>query len=508
MAQTQGAEAENRLARIERGIDREVAGNLPISRSSAGTFTIAPQSMGELLEFSKLMSVSDFCVRPAFRGNPGACLAVALQAFRCGGDPFAWANKAYITKNKSGEEQISYEAQLVHAVVISSGVLQRRLRPVYEGAGSKRKCRIVGYIKGENEAFEYESPTVEEIAVKNSPLWVADRDQQLYYYATRAWARRFVPEILLGIYAPEEMGEVLDMTPEPEPQRGDYIDHAAAPEPEPEMFEVVALDGEVFSFEAPQTALDALATVLAGARRGGAKMLEAARENNEALFAHLLRADAGPALMELMLEYVPASPPPVASEGTAAPRSSPPPQPEEARSAVSAAAGAPQATEVPAPPAEPAEPEPAPSAPPAAAAAGGPANDEENRFPGDLPHGGPGSDEPVDWRQGPRGVEGPTGAAVPAEPAAPPPPTTAEPAGERVSMAIRPPLARGKPDWRTFVRALLIPKIRQQTTGDDLAWLLGDNAAHIESARSSVERGDMAELDQAIDAAWTRLRPN
>lgn len=75
-------------------------------------------------------------------------------------------------------------------------------------------------------------------------------------------------------------------------------------------------------------------------------------------------------------------------------------------------------------------------------------------------------------------------------------------------MAINPPLARGKPDWRTFARALLIPKIRQQQTSNDLAWLLGDNAAHIDSARSSLDRQDAAELDAAIDAAWARLRPD
>lgn len=498
MAETHTAEPESKLLRIERGIDREMANNLPISRSSGGTFTIAPQSMGELLEFSKLMAISDFCVRPAFRGKPGACLAVALQAFRCGGDPFAWANKAYITKNKQGEEQISYEAQLVHAVVISSGVLQRRLRPVYEGQGTKRKCRIVGYIKGESEAFEYESPTVEEIAVKNSPLWTADRDQQLFYYSTRAWARRHVPEILLGIYAPEDFGEIIDMT-EPEPQRADYVDGAGAQrEPEPEIFNVVALDGEVFEFEAAQTANDALRTVLAGARRGGRKMLEAAIENNEALFTQLGQAGA-----ELLAEFAPPAPSEPRSE-TPAPVPNAPPAPGRAASPAPVSEPAPART------AEPAEP---PTAPPAAAAT--PAGDDD-RFPGDLPPGerlGLGvARPPTPAAAAPATLAG-NGSDTPepmaedrASSAAGPGPTVPTSAS-RTERAIDVPLSRGKPDYRTFVRGLLIPKIRQQANGNDLAWLLGDNSDNIELARAALERQDLAELDEAIEAAWTRLRP-
>lgn len=461
MAQTQTAEPENRLMRIERGIDRGMANALPISRSSGGTFSIAPQSMGELMEFSKLMAVSDFCVRPPFRGNPGACLAVALQAFRCGGDPFAWANKAYITKNKVGEEQISYEAQLIHAVVIASGVLQKRLRPVYEGQGVKRKCRIVGYLKGEDEAFEYESPTVDEIAVKNSPLWIADRDQQLFYYSTRAWARRHVPEILLGIYAPEDLGEVVDITPdEPEPQRGDYIDNAQAePEPEPEpAFVVVALDGELFEFETADGAFAALSTVLTGARRGGVKMLEAAIENNEHLIGQLRNARVEH-LDEILTPVSAAEPPARPAE--------PPASASVGAGAQSAPQGASQASETPTPPQRPPEPEQAPSAPPPAAA-------DDDRLPTAAP--------------GPR---------VPRRDAP----------ADRPSLFIAPPLSRGRPDWRTFARALLIPKIRQQTTDADLAYLLGDNEANLDQARSALERQDLAELEAVIEEAWKRLRP-
>jgi hypothetical protein len=73
-------------------------------------------------------------------------------------------------------------------------------------------------------------------------------------------------------------------------------------------------------------------------------------------------------------------------------------------------------------------------------------------------------------------------------------------------MVVAPPLSRGRPDWRTFARALMIPKVRQQTNDADLAWLLGDNAENMERARIE-SPADMAELDAAIEEAWKRLRP-
>jgi hypothetical protein len=68
-------------------------------------------------------------------------------------------------------------------------------------------------------------------------------------------------------------------------------------------------------------------------------------------------------------------------------------------------------------------------------------------------------------------------------------------------------MSRGRPDYRTYVRGLLIPKVKQQTSSDDLAWLLSDNNEHIEQARSAVAKPDIDELDQAIEATFARLRP-
>lgn len=49
------------------------------------------------------------------------------------------------------------------------------------------------------------SPPLGQITVKNSPLWKTDPDQQLAYYTGRSWARRYAPEMLLGIYDVDEL---------------------------------------------------------------------------------------------------------------------------------------------------------------------------------------------------------------------------------------------------------------------------------------------------------------
>jgi hypothetical protein len=274
----------DRVEEIERRIDREVAGAVALASHPSGAVTVAPRNMSELFEFAKLMAVSGPCVRGAFRGNPGACLALAMQAFKWGADPFAVANKAYIVKNRgTGEDQIAYEAQLVHAIINTRAPLQQRLRTSYSGEGTKRSCTVTGLLIGEAEPFEYVSPKIEEIAVKNSPLWTADRDQQLHYYSTRAWARRWCPEILLGIYTPEETrGEIIDIEARdispPRPRPEDFAEHTTPVETETQSFEIVDFVGEAVEFPTAEQARDALLEMIGKA--GSLSVLETLWTNN------------------------------------------------------------------------------------------------------------------------------------------------------------------------------------------------------------------------------------
>ena len=203
------------LERIESRIDRAVAGAVTISDHVGG---IMFQNMAEVLEFAKLMSVSDVAVPKHLRGNPGACLSIVTQALEWRMSAFSVANKSY-----SVNDRLAYESQLVHAVVEARAPLQRRLRDRYAGEGAKRTCTVIGHFKNEPDPVEYTSPEIGSITPKNSPLWKSDPDQQLWYYSVRAFARRYCPDVLLGIYAEDELERTtagpdtaVDVTPKPD----------------------------------------------------------------------------------------------------------------------------------------------------------------------------------------------------------------------------------------------------------------------------------------------------
>ena len=178
-------------------VDRERVGAIVVSSDKSA---LAFENVGAMMDFAKLMAVSDKAVRPHLRNNPGACLAIVVQASEWRMSPFAVASKSYVVG-----DQIAYESQLIHAVVEMRAPLKERLRVSYEGEGPTRKAFITGHFKNEVDPVVYESPMVKDIRVKNSPLWASDPDQQLFYFASRAWARRYAPDVILGIYSEDEL---------------------------------------------------------------------------------------------------------------------------------------------------------------------------------------------------------------------------------------------------------------------------------------------------------------
>ncbi len=157
-----------------------------------------PANMGEAMELARLMANSNF-VPPHLRGKPGDCLAVVMQAGRWAMDPFAVGNKTYFVSDR-----MAYEAQLVNAVINSAGVLDGRLQPEWEGEGNELVCTVRGKIKGDPQV-KTRRVAIKTITTRNSPLWKQDPEQQLAYYASRAWARLHAPEVLMGVYTPDEL---------------------------------------------------------------------------------------------------------------------------------------------------------------------------------------------------------------------------------------------------------------------------------------------------------------
>lgn len=168
------------------------------SMVAAGTIAFLPQTMAEAMEFAKLMAASNF-VPPHLRQAAGDCLAIVLQSTRWGMDPFAVGNKSYFVNNR-----MAFEAQLVNAVVNSSKVLDGRLQVSWQGQGPTLACTVRGKIRGDRDVHEL-IQEISTITTRNSPLWKQAPKVQLAYHTTRSWARLFTPEVLLGVYTPDEV---------------------------------------------------------------------------------------------------------------------------------------------------------------------------------------------------------------------------------------------------------------------------------------------------------------
>lgn len=208
--------------RIREKTDLTIAHGTEVSASVGG---LAFKDMGQVMEFSKLMSVAGQAVPKHLRGQPGACMAVSLQALNWRMDPFAVANKSY-----SVNDRVAYEAQLIHAVIEQRAPIKGRLKGGFEGEGAKRVCVLRAVSAEDGEEIVYRSPEIGSITTKNSPLWKSDPDQQLWYYSARAMCRRHFPDVLLGVYEREEIEQaprMRDVTPD-EPKAGGLAARAAA----------------------------------------------------------------------------------------------------------------------------------------------------------------------------------------------------------------------------------------------------------------------------------------
>lgn len=182
----------------------------------------SPEGMDRLVRFATLMADSKATVPQHLAGKPADCLAVTMQAAQWGMNPFAVAQKTHVVNGTLG-----YEAQLVNAVVSSSNLLSTRLNYRWDGDWSKVNGKsdkspsltvtVSAVLKGEAEPREL-TISMAQAGVRNSPLWEQDPRQQLAYLCVKRWARLHAPDVLLGVYTPDELQEATprverDITP-------------------------------------------------------------------------------------------------------------------------------------------------------------------------------------------------------------------------------------------------------------------------------------------------------
>jgi len=173
---------------------------------------MTPQNLEQAIRLAKIMS--DMSLVPQhLQGKPADCMLIVEQAYRWKMSPFAVAQATSVLQGK-----LNFEGKLVAAALQTSGVLSTRLRYDYRGDGDGREVMVSATVVGE--------ATPREVLVKlrevktGNKMWVSQPDQQLSYAGARIWARRHAPEVMLGVYSPEEFSDL----PEP-PHQGKTVDH-------------------------------------------------------------------------------------------------------------------------------------------------------------------------------------------------------------------------------------------------------------------------------------------
>ena len=203
------------------------AGALQDTSTSSMVFDIS--MIERMNELAKMMAISKVAVPAHFRGSVGDCLAVVMQSVQWGMNPFAVAQKTFCISGVLG-----YEAQLVNAVIAARAPVTGRIE--YEWFGPWE--RVIGKfaVKKNADGKEYRTPNwtaqdeegcgvkvwatfkgeqqprelellLTQARTRNSTLWADDPRQQLAYLAVKRWSRLYCPDVILGVYTPDELTE-------------------------------------------------------------------------------------------------------------------------------------------------------------------------------------------------------------------------------------------------------------------------------------------------------------
>lgn len=192
-------------------------------KHDAGEMTLANQNnaLNDLLfddakfnrlhQFAVIMADGRTTVPKHLQGNVADCLAVCFQSSQWGLNPIVVAQKTHLVNGTLG-----YEAQLVHAVILSSNLFDER--PDFEYVGDWSKIRgkrqwnpqdeeglgvkVVGHIDGKRKEW---TTYMTECVIRNSPNWKSKPMLQCSYQSIKEFCREHCPDVLLGVYTTDEL---------------------------------------------------------------------------------------------------------------------------------------------------------------------------------------------------------------------------------------------------------------------------------------------------------------
>jgi len=159
---------------------------------------LAPSSIDEAARMAKIMADSGL-VPKHLQGKAADCFLVIETAVRWGMSPFAVAQATSVIQGR-----LMHEGKLVAAVINARGDLTKRLDYRFEGKGESLVCFPFATLRGEDKPREIEEGVALARVRTSNEMWRKQPEQQLTYAAARIWARRHMPELMLGVYTPEE----------------------------------------------------------------------------------------------------------------------------------------------------------------------------------------------------------------------------------------------------------------------------------------------------------------
>ena len=201
---------------------------LPHAATSTSALVLDGDSLDKMMRLAEVMATGRATLPKHFNGNPADCLAVVMQSMQWKMNPFAVAQKTHLVNGVLG-----YEAQLVNAVITTCAPVLDRLHYEWYGAwekvigkftiknGDKGEYRVPGWKLEDEQGLGVkvwatfrgeEEPRILELLLaqartRNSTLWADDPRQQLAYLATKRWSRLYCPDVILGVYSPDELEE-------------------------------------------------------------------------------------------------------------------------------------------------------------------------------------------------------------------------------------------------------------------------------------------------------------
>jgi len=235
---------------------------LPFPATSTTALVLDDQSLDRMMRLADIMASGRCTLPKEYRGSPGDCLAVVMQAMQWRMNPYLVAGKTHFVNGVIG-----YEAQLVNAVVVESGAIEggfdyewygpwERVLGKFEEKsrvkdGETIKYRIPGWTLQDEAGIgirvtatrraDHATKTLDlllaQTRTRNSTLWADDPRQQLAYLGVKRWARLYTPGVMLGVYTPDELQEqagerfmgAADVVPEPETSRSQKLKERMRP---------------------------------------------------------------------------------------------------------------------------------------------------------------------------------------------------------------------------------------------------------------------------------------